>query len=170
MTAGFTPRSPAVTALSSPDSGVTLFDLPDPAATEALGAALGRRLQPGDALLLYGVLGAGKTTLARGAVSAWTGAAEETPSPTYTLVQTYAGPKGMLWHADLYRLEHPDEVAELGLEEAFAEAAVIVEWPERLAARPPRGLDIRLSPRGEGREAALAAFGGAESLIEGLGA
>lgn len=134
--------------------------LPDAAATLALGRRLGERLGAGDVVCLSGNLGAGKTTLARGAIAAWTGRDEEAPSPTYTLVQTYEGGKGELWHVDLYRLKQPDDAWELGLEDAFAEAACLIEWPERLGGRLPRNrLDIALAPHGEGRSAALTAHG-----------
>lgn len=114
----------------------------------------------GDVVCLSGGLGAGKTTLARGAISAWTGANEDAPSPTYTLVQTYEGPRGELWHVDLYRLRRPDEAWELGLEDAFASAACLIEWPERLEGQLPRDrLDIALVPQGEGRRASLTAHG-----------
>jgi tRNA threonylcarbamoyladenosine biosynthesis protein TsaE len=134
--------------------------LPDPAATQALGRRVGARLTSGDVVCLAGNLGAGKTTLARGVIDAWTGRAQEVPSPTYTLVQTYEGRGGELWHVDLYRLKRPEEAWELGLEDAFASAATLIEWPERLEGSLPRDrLDIELSPAGEGRRAALTAHG-----------
>ncbi|MDX2236710.1 MAG: tRNA (adenosine(37)-N6)-threonylcarbamoyltransferase complex ATPase subunit type 1 TsaE [Hyphomonadaceae bacterium] len=136
-------------------------DLPDAAATEALGARVGAALAIGDVVCLSGPLGVGKTTFARGAVQAWVGHPEETPSPTYTLVQTYDGPRGVLWHMDLYRLNAPEEAMELGLEEAFAAAACLVEWPERLGRFLPRDrLEIALAIAGEGRRAALTGVGG----------
>ncbi len=134
--------------------------LPDPAATLALGRRLGERLEAGDVVCLSGGLGAGKTTLARGVVEAWTGRSEETPSPTYTLVQTYEGPRGELWHVDLYRLKRADDAWELGLEDAFVSAACLIEWPERLEGQLPRNrLDIAIEPWGEGRSAAITAHG-----------
>lgn len=134
--------------------------LPDAAATLALGRRLGERLGAGDVVCLSGNLGAGKTTLARGAIEAWTGYPDEVPSPTYTLVQTYEGEKGELWHVDLYRLQRPDDAWELGLEDAFVSAACLIEWPERLGAQLPRDrLDVELKPEGEGRTAALTAHG-----------
>lgn len=155
-----------MTGKLSSDSAEAALALVDAAATEALGAAFGARLGAGDALLVYGELGAGKTTLARGAVSSFVGRPEEAPSPTYTLVQTYEGPRGQLWHVDLYRLTQSEEAAELGLEEAFEEAAVIVEWPERLARLPARRVEIRLAPAGAGRSARLTAHGGALDLMQ----
>lgn len=136
------------------------FALPDAAATLALGRRLGAVLAPGDVVCLFGNLGAGKTTLSRGAIQAWTGEVEEAPSPTYTLVQTYDGARGELWHVDLYRLKQPDDAWELGLEDAFAYAACLIEWPERLGGRLPRDrLELALAPAGEGRTAKLSAHG-----------
>ncbi len=134
--------------------------LPDAPATQALGRRLGAELVCGDLVCLAGNLGAGKTTLARGVIEAWTGAHQEAPSPTYTLVQTYEGQRGELWHVDLYRLKRPDDAWELGLEDAFATAATLIEWPERLDGQLPRDrLDIELAPEGDGRRAKLTAHG-----------
>jgi tRNA threonylcarbamoyladenosine biosynthesis protein TsaE len=134
--------------------------LPDVQTTLALGARLAGELRPGQSLMLSGGLGAGKTTLARGLIAAWTGIEEDAPSPTYTLVQTYDGPKGALWHVDLYRLDEPDAVFELGLEDAFLEALCVIEWPERLGGfRPADRLDLRLGVEGEGRVAELSGYG-----------
>lgn len=134
--------------------------LPDAAATMALGRRLAEQLTPGDVVCLSGGLGAGKTTLARGAIEAWTGAAQEAPSPTYTLVQIYDGPKGQLWHLDLYRLKRAEEALELGLEDAFAEAVCFIEWPERMGALAPRDrLDVTLETDGAGRRATLTGRG-----------
>jgi tRNA threonylcarbamoyladenosine biosynthesis protein TsaE len=136
------------------------LSLPDAAATEALGATLAGILAPGDALCLFGDLGAGKTTLARGLVGAWTGLTDDTPSPTYTLVQTYDGPRGELWHFDLYRLESPDDAAELGLDEALASGVAVIEWPERLGTFAPADrLELRLAMDGEGRRVEIVGFG-----------
>jgi tRNA threonylcarbamoyladenosine biosynthesis protein TsaE len=143
--------------------------LPDAAATEAFGAHIGAQLLPGDVVCLSGPLGAGKTTFARGAISAWLGEAVEAPSPTYTLLQIYEGPKGELWHADLYRLKHADEAWELGLEDAYADAACLIEWPERLGdALPANRLDIDLAPAGEGRRAALTGHGAWKERVDAI--
>lgn len=121
---------------------LTLADAHD---TERLGAALAPLLRRGDALLLSGPLGAGKSTLARALVRALTRPDEEVPSPTFTLVQTYEGPDFPIAHFDLYRLTAPDEVDELGFDEALDEGAALVEWPQRLGARlPPDRLAIEL--------------------------
>ena len=135
-------------------------DLPTPFAAEALGAAAGRVLRAGEAICLWGPLGAGKTTLARGLIRGLTTADEEVPSPTFTLVQTYDGPQFPLAHFDLYRVSRPDEIFELGLDEALDQGAAIIEWPERLEGRlPPDRLDIVLTIEGEGRRARLEPHG-----------
>jgi tRNA threonylcarbamoyladenosine biosynthesis protein TsaE len=133
--------------------------LPDEAATEALGAAIARRLDFGDAVCLYGPLGAGKTTLARGLIRALTRPDEDVPSPTFTLVQFYDSDPPLA-HFDLYRLERPDEAYEIGLDDALEDGAVLIEWPERLEGRlPPDRLDIVLSHDGEARRARFTPHG-----------
>jgi tRNA threonylcarbamoyladenosine biosynthesis protein TsaE len=116
--------------------------LPNPAATERLAAIIAAQARAGDAILLSGDLGAGKTHFARAFINALTDAPEEVPSPTFTLVQTYAaqaqGQPVEIWHFDLYRLKSPEETFELGIEEAFAEGIVLVEWPDRLGYLKPR--------------------------------
>lgn len=142
-----------------PDASCS-FLLPDDAATDRLGQWLAARLQPGDTLLLQGPIGAGKTHLARALIRARLGAMTEVPSPSFTLVQTYEDPAGEIWHADLYRLGHPDEVIELGLEAAFATAICLVEWPDRLGGlAPAHAIHLHLTPEGEGRRAAITAPG-----------
>ena len=134
--------------------------LADADATEALGAALAGRLRPGDAVCLYGPLGAGKSTLARGLIRALTGPDEEVPSPTFTLVQLYEGPDFPVSHFDLYRLESAGEADELGLDEALEDGAALIEWPQRLGGRlPPDRLDIEIAFDAEGRLARLTPHG-----------
>lgn len=131
-------------------AGVTLH-LPSPGATDALARRLARRLRPGDTLLLRGPVGAGKSHFARALIIALLDVPEDIPSPTYTLVQTYAGRSGPIWHADLYRLGDPGELAELGLEEAFGSAICLVEWPERMGEMAPGGaLTVELAPVADG--------------------
>ncbi len=143
----------------------TTLPLASPQATEALALALAPHLCAGDALLLTGDLGAGKSLFARALIAdrlAALGRAEDIPSPTYTLVQTYDLGTAQLWHADLYRLTDPGELAELGLDEAFASAICLVEWPDRLgAARPSRHLALALdfADAPEARIARLTAAG-----------
>ena len=120
--------------------------LPDQAATEALAARIQPLLRPGDVVALGGDLGAGKTVLARALIRAAAGAEVEVPSPTFTLVQAYELPAGTIWHFDLYRLSGPDEVIELGWDEARGEGIALVEWPDRLGPLLPTDrLEIILS-------------------------
>lgn len=143
--------------------------LPDAAATAALGMRIGRVLHAGDVVFLEGALSAGKTTLARGAVAAWTGSDEEVPSPTYTLVQIYEGARGALWHADLYRLKAPEEAEEIGLLDAMGRAACVIEWPDRLGALAPRDrLDVRLQFENGARRAALTGLGSWRERVDDL--
>jgi tRNA threonylcarbamoyladenosine biosynthesis protein TsaE len=132
------------------------MSLPDERATDQLGATLAARLRIGDVVGLKGELGAGKTTLARAILRA---AAEDAqlivPSPTFTLVEVYETPRGSFWHFDLYRLETPEQVFELGWEEALAEGISLVEWPERLGPLLPKHLSITLEMDGNGRRALL---------------
>lgn len=106
--------------------------LPDEAAAHALGGRLAAVARPGDVIALSGPLGAGKTSIARGVLSAL-GLAGEAPSPSFAIVQPYDPPEVRLsvLHVDLYRIEEPDEARELGLDEAD-DALLLVEWPERL--------------------------------------
>jgi tRNA threonylcarbamoyladenosine biosynthesis protein TsaE len=141
------------------------FSLPDEAATERLGASLAKRLRPRDVVALQGGLGVGKTTLARAILRAASGdPALIVPSPTFTLVEIYDTPVGVFWHFDLYRLETPEQVFELGWEEARADGMALVEWAERLGTLLPRErLTVTLAMEGDGRRADLqgeARFGG----------
>ena len=125
--------------------------LPDPAATDRFAQAMAGVVGAGDVLLLEGQIGAGKTHFARALIRAL-GVVEDIPSPTFTLVQTYDA-AFEIWHADLYRLTHPDEAVELGLTEAFETALCLVEWPEKLGAdRPKQALTLRFLLLGDGRQ------------------
>lgn len=110
----------------------------DMTATESLAKRIAATLQPRDVLLLFGDLGTGKTALTRAMLQALDPSIGEVPSPTFTLVQTYDTPKGMIYHYDLYRLKSSDELDELGWDEALSDGIAIVEWPERLGARVPK--------------------------------
>lgn len=117
--------------------------LPSPDATCRLAQSLADRVGAGDVLLLSGGVGAGKTHFARCLILASLTQPEDVPSPTYTLVQTYHGRSGEIWHADLYRLTRIDEVEELGLAQAFSESTCLVEWPDRLGdLAPPDALTL----------------------------
>ena len=153
--------------MSADPAAVFTLDLPDEAATRALGRRLAALARPGDVVLLEGPIGAGKSSLARACIRARLGEDEEVPSPTFTLVQVYPDAEGEIWHADLYRLTHPDEVWELGLDQAFETAICLVEWPDRLGSHRPEGaLTIRLEPLGEGRRAVVS--GGRDGLARAL--
>lgn len=134
--------------------------LAGPEATDALAQTIAPRLGAGDVLLLDGPVGAGKSHFARALIRARLGAAEEVPSPTFTLVQTYHDGAVEIWHSDLYRLGHPDEIVELGLEDAFWTAICLVEWPDRLGSLlPPDALRLTFRPIDDGaaREVTLTA-------------
>ena len=128
--------------------------LPDEAATERLGRALAAQLRAGDAVALFGTLGAGKTTLARGVLRGL-GFAGDVASPTFPIVQVYET-QPPLWHVDLYRIEQPEELAELGLDEARLDAALLIEWPERLPRLWPDTLRLTLDILPDGARALTA--------------
>ena len=133
--------------------------LADDAATEALGARLAAQLAPGDLVLLEGDLGAGKTALARAIIRTLINEAElEVPSPTFALLQPYAGKGRRILHADLYRIADPREIDELGLTDD-PEAIVLVEWAERapeLATRADAVVTLAIPADGAGRRARIA--------------
>ena len=132
------------------------LNLPDAAATEALGAALAAGVAPGRVLHLRGDLGAGKTTVVRGVLRAL-GHEGKVKSPTYTLVEPYALSRLHLYHFDLYRLKNENEWRDAGFQEYFnADSACAVEWPERAGALlPPPDLEVKLEFAGDGRRALL---------------
>jgi tRNA threonylcarbamoyladenosine biosynthesis protein TsaE len=136
------------------------FRLDHEADTARLGAAIAHALQRREAVCLTGPLGAGKSTLARGLIRALAGGGTEAPSPTFTLVQTYDTPGFAISHFDLYRLERPEEILELGLDEALDGGAAVIEWAEKLAHHlPPDRLDVELTLDGEARRARLTPHG-----------
>jgi tRNA threonylcarbamoyladenosine biosynthesis protein TsaE len=136
--------------------------LPDLTATHRLAQAVAAHATRGDAILLEGELGAGKSEFARAFLRA---AADDptldVPSPTFTLVQSYETRLGPVHHFDLWRLDGPGGMAELGWDDA-SEDIVLVEWPDRLGALRPHGaLTVALTLRdGEAREAVLSGWEG----------
>lgn len=124
-----------------------MLDLPDLAAMDAFGARIAAKLRAGDVVALEGTLGAGKTTLAR-AILRGCGYEGDVPSPTFTIIETYDPPATRLAvvHADFYRLEHPDEAQEIGLDDYRDGAVLLAEWPEMAGGfeKEPSCLTIRL--------------------------
>ena len=129
-----------------------MMELPSLAATEALAATVAALARAGDAILLEGELGAGKSAFARAFLRAATGdPALEVPSPTFTLVQSYDTRIGVVQHFDLWRLEGPGGLTELGWDEA-RNGIVLVEWPDRLGPlRPAEALTVALHPNRRGQ-------------------
>jgi tRNA threonylcarbamoyladenosine biosynthesis protein TsaE len=113
--------------------------------TAAVGRALAPRLSAGSAVLLFGDLGAGKTALVRGLAEGLGVAPDEVSSPTFTLVQEYRGGRLPLFHVDLYRLNDPREIDDLGLEEIASEGVLAIEWAEKLRAGPGRSVAVRIT-------------------------
>lgn len=146
------------------------IELPDAEATTRLGQAIAPLLAPGDSVLLYGPLGMGKSTLARGLIRALTTPDEDVPSPTFTLVQFYESDPPVA-HFDLYRLTRPEEAFEIGLDEALDEGCAVIEWPERLGDQPerflgPDRLTLVIAEDGESRLATVSGAGRWEALID----
>lgn len=156
-----TPHSPPM-----PTDLRTEIHLHGAAATTALAEALAPVCGAGDVIALTGEIGAGKSHFARALIRARLPLDQrhlDIPSPTFTLVQTYDADGLEIWHSDLYRLTHPDEVLELGLDEAFADALCLIEWPDRLGGDlPADALHLNLLPdaTADGRVARLSATGG----------
>jgi tRNA threonylcarbamoyladenosine biosynthesis protein TsaE len=140
---------------------VTRIALPDLAAMGAFGAAIADRLRPGDVVALSGGLGAGKTTLAR-AILRTLGHEGEVPSPSFAIIEIYESPGVRLpvVHADFYRLERPQDVEELGLDDYRSGAVLLAEWPEHAGgfAQEPACLSITLEMPQEKSEPARIAI------------
>jgi len=134
-----------------------ILDLADESETAAFAAEIASMLLPGDVVALSGGLGSGKTTFARAVVRAIVGnPALEVPSPTFTLVQSYVGGRLPVHHMDLYRVAGAHELEEIGLDDALADGAVVVEWPERAGDRlPPDRLDIAFAVVPGGRRVSV---------------
>ena len=146
-----------------PAPHLSSIPLSDEAATAALARRIAAAVEPGDLIALRGPLGIGKSVFARAFIRSLAGADEEVPSPTFTLVQSYDTPRGTIWHFDLYRLDDPADLQELGFDDAGRYLAVLVEWPERAGnLLPARRLDLTLAEgdTAQSRIADLAAVGG----------
>lgn len=143
--------------MSDPACTLTLSSPEETAATARRVAVL---LRPGDCLLLEGSVGAGKSHFARTVIQNLLDVPEDVPSPTFTLVQTYDTVSGEVWHCDLYRLTTPDEVFELGLEEALSDAICLIEWPDRLGGfTPKQALTLSFSMSSQPLERRLEVYG-----------
>lgn len=141
------------------------IDFADEATTVAFAARLAQIVAAGDLVTLSGDLGAGKTTLARALIRELTGDPElEVPSPTFTLMQVYDGRRFPIVHADLYRIKSPDELAELGWDEAAEGALLLVEWADRAGELPADRLDVAL------RLDALKGASHRKAIVTGYGA
>ena len=139
------------------------LDHADADLTACLARVMAAVMKPGDVIALQGPVGAGKTHFARAFIRARQGdVAEDVPSPTFTLVQTYDDPQGTeIWHADLYRLSHPDELVELGLDEAMRDSIVLIEWPDHGGALPDP-LTLGLEPLADFPELRRIALSGSD--------
>lgn len=116
----------------------------------------GRKLagiaQTGDCFALFGTLGMGKSVLARSFIQELT-SAEEVPSPTFTLVQSYETPDFEIYHFDLYRIKSAEEVFELGMEDALYQGVCLIEWPEKMGGYLPRDIfKLTITPYETGRK------------------
>src|SRR5712671_7265026 len=121
--------------------------------TAAVGRELAATLSAGDVLLLYGDLGAGKTAFVKGLAEGLGVSRDEVSSPTFTLVQEYRGGRLTLFHVDLYRIEDPREIDDLGLDELAEEGVLAIEWAEKLGgdrrSRYERAVIVRIQ-QGDG--------------------
>jgi len=137
-----------------------------PDETADLATRLTPLLRPRDVILLKGDLGTGKSTFARALIQSLCKGNIDVPSPTFTLVQTYEASAFTLWHFDLYRLQHPEEIFELGIEEAYEGGVSLIEWPERLGAYHPRNaLEIEFSYGNDENERILVFKGWGDRLF-----
>jgi tRNA threonylcarbamoyladenosine biosynthesis protein TsaE len=146
------------------------FAANDTEATAALAQKLAGICETGDCIMLRGDLGTGKTTFARAFIQSLTGTPEEIVSPTFTLVQTYAGAEKTVWHFDLYRLKSSQELAEIGMEQALQEGISLIEWPE-LARHllPHDALDIHITYGSESSHRLFTLQGNAwQNRLEGI--
>jgi tRNA threonylcarbamoyladenosine biosynthesis protein TsaE len=121
--------------------------------TEAIGAELASHTRPGTVVLLFGNLGAGKTAFVRGLAKGLGADPGDVSSPTFTLVQEYRGGRLTLAHADLFRLDHPREIDDLGLDEIAAAGVLAIEWAEKLTRPSPQAIHVRIDYQDDDRRA-----------------
>lgn len=147
-----------------------IVECPDALSTQALGERLGRVLSAGSVVALRGPLGAGKTTLTQG-VARGVGSDEPVTSPTFVLMQIYESGRLPLYHFDAYRLEGPDELLAIGVEDyLWGDGAVLMEWPERAGdLLPADHLEVMIDFEGEGRRIEFKAGGAqSEKILEAM--
>ena len=115
--------------------------------TSGVGREIAAKLRPGDVVLLYGDLGAGKTAFTKGLAEGLGVSRDEVSSPTFTIMQEYRGGRLPLFHVDLYRLNDPREIDDLGLEEIAADGVLAIEWAEKVPTRliPSRFVKVRIT-------------------------
>ncbi|VAV88594.1 tRNA threonylcarbamoyladenosine biosynthesis protein TsaE [hydrothermal vent metagenome] len=141
-------------------SNLRQIQLSSPEEMQQFGVKLARLLGPADTVFLIGDLGTGKTTLAKGIIGALSGNSDEVTSPTYNLVHVWPYGDLQIWHVDLYRLDAPKQVAELGLQDAFGQHLCLIEWPDRLGEMAPaQRLDILFTKTATGRSITLRPIG-----------
>ena len=137
------------------------FTLSDLAQTRRFAYCLSQFMAPGRIFSISGPLGAGKSELARGMVTAVCGPQDDIPSPTFTIVQPYLSDAGFeVWHMDLYRLETAEQALALGIEDAFYECCCLIEWPDKLQELLPEDqirIDLAMGSDSKARVLALAA-------------
>ena len=120
--------------------------------TIELGQKVAKFAQKGDVFALYGTLGMGKTVFCRAFIQALTDA-KEVPSPTFTLLQTYSSSDFEIYHFDLYRIKSPEEIFEIGMEEAIYDGVSLIEWPEKMENYlPKKAFIINILPYEQGRK------------------
>lgn len=121
------------------------------AETIRLGQLLAASAKKGDIFALYGTLGMGKSVFSRAFIQHFLGNVD-VPSPTFNLLQTYEAPDYEIYHFDLYRLKDPEEIFELGMEEAMYNGVCLIEWPEKMGGYlPKRAITVKITPQEEGR-------------------
>lgn len=119
--------------------------------TILLGQRVAKLAQKGDIFALEGTLGMGKSVFSRAFIQSLVDNTE-VPSPTFTLLQTYDAPDFEIYHFDLYRLKNPEEIFELGMEEAMYQGVCLIEWPENMGGYlPRRAIMVKISPQENGR-------------------
>jgi len=152
-------------------SGALVLESRGPGETRRLGARLGRLLRPGDTVLLSGDLGAGKTVFVQG-IARGMGFDGSVSSKSFVLMGEYRGRDCKLYHADLYRLETPEQAEELAVDEYCADGVLVAEWPERAPhVFPIERLHVRFEVTAErGRRLVVEAEGERpRALLERLG-